>query len=323
MKSIKRNLSRRSFIQKASLAGLAIPATGLATSSYVNNLTTPSRAQEGKRKIYVFSKHLHWLDYKHLAEFVAESGFDGVDLTVRKDGHVEPSRVAEDLPKAVEAMKKAGKEVAMITTSILKAEDPHAYATLKTAGQLGIKYYRMGWYNYVTSKSVEFNLSMIDVELQKLIALNKQFKIKGAYQNHAGENVGSAVWDMGMLLHKINSPWMGMQYDIRHATVEGANSWTKSFDYVKPYINTLDVKDFIWSNQEGKWEAKNVPLGEGMINFDKYFSLIATLPIEIPLCVHFEYPLGGAEHGDRKITMDAKEILDFMKKDLAFVQARV
>ncbi len=57
-----------------------------------------------------------------------------------------------------------------------------------------------------------------------------------------------------------------------------------------------------------------------MINI---FLLIATLPIEIPLCVHFEYPLGGAEHGDRKITMDAKEILDFMKKDLAFVQARV
>lgn len=321
MNSTKPNLSRRSFIQKAGLASLAIPAMGSTTFPDLHVVTNP--IEEGKRKIHIFSKQLHWLDYKHMAEFVAECGFDGADITVRKDGHVDPARVEEDLPKVVEAMKKAGKEVSMITTSILKAEDPHAYSTVKTAGRLGIKYYRMGWYDYTPGQSIDLNLGMIDVELQKLAALNKQFKIKGAYQNHAGESVGSSVWDIGMLLKKINSPWLGMQYDVRHATVEGTNSWTKSFEYVKSTINTLDVKDFTWQNADGKWVAQNVPLGEGIVNFEKYFQLISSLPIEIPICLHLEYPLGGAEHGAKKITLDAKEVMDIMKKDLDFIRERI
>jgi sugar phosphate isomerase/epimerase len=321
VKFIKPIITRRSFIQKASLASLAIPAMGSTSLSAINFAGSP--IEEGKRKIHVFSKHLHWLDYKHMAEFVAECGFDGADITVRKDGHVEPARVVEDLPKVVEAMKKAGKEVTMITTSILKAEDPNAYAILKTAGRLGIKYYRMGWYDYMPDKSVDYNFGVIDVELQKLVALNKQFKIKGAYQNHAGDGVGSAVWDIGMLLKKINSPWLGMQYDIRHATVEGPNSWPTGYEYVKPYINTLDIKDFTWQNKDGKWAPQNVPLGEGVVNFDKYFSAVKTLSVEIPMCLHFEYPIGGAEHGAKTISLDAKEVMDIMKKDLAFVRERV
>ena len=44
-------------------------------------------------KIHIFSKHLQFLIYKDMAEAAAEMGFDGIDLTVRPNGHVLPERV--------------------------------------------------------------------------------------------------------------------------------------------------------------------------------------------------------------------------------------
>ena len=82
-------------------------------------------------KISIFSKHLQWLDYNEMSKTVAELGFDGVDLTVRPQGHVLPERVEADLPKAVEAIDKAGKKVYMLTTAINNADDPVTEKILK------------------------------------------------------------------------------------------------------------------------------------------------------------------------------------------------
>ena len=61
-------------------------------------------------KICIFSKHLQWLNVADAAKLAMDIGFDGIDLTVRKGGHIEPSRAAEDLPGAVETIRKAGLE---------------------------------------------------------------------------------------------------------------------------------------------------------------------------------------------------------------------
>jgi len=310
-----KHLKRRDFIQK----GIA-SAFVLSTHNSFSFLNKASSADQ--RKFYVFSKHLQWLNYNEMADFIASCGFDGTDVTVRPKGHVEPARVEQDLPLVVEALKKAGKEVTMITTSILKADEPYAESILKTAGQLGIQYYRPGWFKYDRSISIDENLKNFEEQLRGLIKLNQQYNIKASYQNHAGTGFGSPVWDIGQLLYKIDSPWLGCQYDVRHAVVEGGTSWPLGFDYVKPYINTLDIKDFIWTKENGKWITKNVPLGEGMVDFDQYSKLVNTLPVSIPMCVHLEFPLGGAEHGDRKITMSPEEIKKTMMKELEFVRAR-
>src|SRR5438034_10868755 len=67
-------------------------------------------------KLVLFSKHLPDMDWRRLAQTVKRSGFDGVDLTVRKGGHVAPERAAEDLPKAAAAIREEGLDLPMITT---------------------------------------------------------------------------------------------------------------------------------------------------------------------------------------------------------------
>lgn len=314
---MKSSVTRRGFLRAAGLTTLAVPAAGVLGATLTD---APAIRRARRREVHIFSKHLQWLDYKHMAEFAAECGFDGVDITVRPDGHVEPSNAASDLPLAVRAVTRTGKKVRMITTAIKEAGELHAKSIVETSGRLKIECYRLGWYDYIPDAPLEESLRQTSAKLKSLAELNRQNKVKGAYQNHSGTSVGAPVWDIARLLHELNSPWMGAQYDIRHATLEGGNSWPLGFEYIKPYINSIDIKDFLWTERNGKWEAENVPMGKGMVDFEKFFALIRTLPENIPLCLHVEYPIGGAEHGGRSVTISAKEIMNTMKEDLDFVR---
>lgn len=55
-----------------------------------------------------FSKHLPRMDASHLGRALKALGFDGVDLTVRPGGHIDPMRVVEDLPPFVTALRNEG-----------------------------------------------------------------------------------------------------------------------------------------------------------------------------------------------------------------------
>ena len=109
---------------------------------------------------------------------------------------------------------------------------------------------------------------------------------------------------------------MGVQYDVRHATVEGTNSWPLGFELLQSHIRSINIKDFYWAKKEGKWEEQNSPLGEGMVDFKKYFELLKNYKYNGPISVHYEYELGGAENGATKITIEKEKVLTAMKKDL-------
>jgi len=130
--------SRRQFLSAGAFSVAPLVLAGSLTRSL-----SASAAETRSQGVHVFSKHLQWLDYRGMSETAAEIGFDGVDLTVRPGGHVSPDRVEEDLPKAVEAARRAGIKVDMMTTAITDPRDPLTKAILKTAGRLGVRYYRM------------------------------------------------------------------------------------------------------------------------------------------------------------------------------------
>lgn len=304
--------------------------TGLKTgSSEIIRGYAPAKISGGQNqpdpeafRISIFSKHLQWLNYNEMATALDDIGFDGVDLTVRPLGHVLPERVEQDLPKAAESVNRAGKKIFMITTSIDNADDPLTVKILKTASSLGIRHYRMGWGHYDNTKSVEDNIRSMQLKLRKLADLNEKFSVSGEYQNHSGvarEGIyfGGAIWDIADVLKKINSRWLGAQYDIYHATVEGANTWPVGFKLISPFIRSVDIKDFKWIERDGKSISESVPLGEGVVDFRKYFGMLKELKINVPVALHYEYPLGGAENGATEITMKREDVFSAMRNDLA------
>lgn len=304
--------SRRSFIKSASvlsggiLMGAGKPVLGSIASAFSN----PGR------KVYIFSKHLQWLDYEKMAQAAKEIGFDGVDLTVRPQGHVLPENVKKDLPKAVKAIKDAGLLADRMTIAATEPDDPITIDILETASKAGVTNYRMGWFAYDQSISIQKNIEVFRNKLQKFAKLNKDLGLVAAYQNHAGEMAGGPVWDIGLMLEGVDAELVGIRYDIRHATVEGGTSWPVGLKYLANRINSFDVKDFIWKKTDGKWAPFNVPIGEGMVDFDRYFILLKELNIKGDFTLHLEYPLGGAEHGEYELTCAPEQVLAAMKHDL-------
>lgn len=306
-------MERRNFI-KTTVAG----AAGVAVS---NNISASLFSLENvKHPIHVFTKCLQFLNYDEMAKVVSKQGFDGADLAVRKGGQVLPENVETDLPKVMNALKAAGIGSNMIVTDINNSEDPLTKRVLKTMADLGIQYYRMGYINYDVKKPMPQNLDEIKFTFEKLEKLNREYGVTGNYQNHSGTRVGGPVWDLYHFLNNCDPKFIGVQYDIRHAIVEGGESWPLGMKLLAPWIRTTDIKDFIWEkNEQGKWIIKNVPLGEGMVDFEKYFELYKSYHIEAPVSIHYEYDLGGAEHG-KSTTMSLDKIEGFLKKDLVFLK---
>ena len=314
MNSENYNNSRRGFLKKSLVVGSLLPLM----DSHI--LATPlAKEKANELKVHVFSKHLQFLNYQDMAEAAAEIGFDGVDLTVRPKGHVLPERVESDLPKAVEAIRKAGLSHTLMTTAVQDAGNALDQKLLETAAKLGIKFYRMNWLRYPENKTIPEAVAEFQETVKDLGSLNKKLGLIGCYQNHSGDLAGASLWELWDILEKSDKEHTGVQYDIRHAVVEGGLSWKNGLRLIQPQIKILAIKDFVWEKKNGNYAVQNVPLGQGMVDFKSYFGLLKKYNIHVPVSLHYEYPLGGAEHGGFEITVDKKVVFNAMKKDLQWL----
>lgn len=304
--------SRRDFIKTTGVLGSILP---FAPQFILSGSTEGGRSDE--IQVNVFSKHLQFLDYGPMGTKAAELGFDGVDLTVRPGGHVLPENVERDLPKAVSAIKNAGLKWNTMVTRISNPLEPDTEKILKTAADEGVEYYRTGYYSYREGKPVPEDIMHFQNVTYQLGELNRELGIIGCYQNHAGRRMGASIWELWDLMKESDRDYFGAQYDIRHAVVEGGLSWQSGLQLIHPRIQTIVIKDFVWGQKQGEWEPVNVPFGEGMVDFKKYFGILKNLNINVPVSMHFEYPLGGAEHGGNELSPENQErVFAAMKRDL-------
>ena len=314
MNAQNRNESRRRFLKNSILTSVLLPLAYKDLSSMVDTNS------EKPLKIYIFSKHLQFLNYHDMAEAAAEMGFDGIDLTVRPKGHVLPERVENDLPKAVEAMRKVGFAPLMMTTTVEDAENTTDRKILESAAKLRFQYYRMNWLKYPEEKSMPSSIEHFQQKIKALSLLNRELNLTGCYQNHAGTLIGSSLWELWQLLKEVDKQHMGIQYDIRHAVVEGGLSWQNGLRLIQSQVKTLAIKDFHWQKENGKWVVHDTPIGEGMVDFKTYFKLLKQYKVNVPVSLHLEYSLGGAEHGATKLSCDKQIVFNAMKKDLQKVR---
>ena len=310
-------VKRRDFIK---LTGIA--AAGLAAAPAFS--TTPLNLPGGGDDTWsfnFFSKHLQFLDYAGAADACAVAEMDGTDLTVRPGGHVLPENVERDLPLAVKAFQKAGLNVDMMATGITDADDPLSEKVLQVASEMGIKFYRLGYYKYDPALSMVNNLERIKVKMDGLARLNEKYNIHGAYQNHAGSNFGAPVWDLWEVIKDMDPRWTGCQYDICHATAEGNRSWPLGLKALKDHIRCIVVKDFKWGERDGRAREIYVPVGEGVVDFKTYFGMLKELGIHGPITFHLEYPLGPEK--EMSVAQEKELTIGWMRKDLAALKSYI
>ncbi|MEQ8786252.1 MAG: sugar phosphate isomerase/epimerase family protein [Pirellulaceae bacterium] len=286
-------LSRRGFVLGAASSMAALSAMPIA------------RADEPKRKapnkLCAFVKFLQSLSFSELADVIADLGFDGIEATVRPGGQIPPERAEEELPKLVEALRRRGLEVTIMTTAINDAHDKLSRTVLKTAADLGVKKYRMGYYRYDLSKPIAPQLNELRPALRDLAALNRELGVAAVYQNHSGaKNVGAPVWDLHELLRDIPPREIGVAFDIRHATVEGGLDWPIHFQLMRPHLGAVYIKDFHWQGRR----PENVPLGEGQVD-PAFFKQLAAADFTGPISLHVEYlPKAGTDENIAALRRD-------------------
>ena len=286
-----------------------------------------ARAADGQpsTRVAIFSKHLQFLQGEALARAASEMGYDGVDITVRGGGHVEPNRVRRDLPALVKTILEHGLEVPMITTGIVDAETPFAEDIVATAADLGILHYRFGGFQY-TGDPYPGQLAAFRPRLAKLAALNAKYRSCAMYHTHSGTGVvGASIWDLHIIMQDIDPASIGVNFDIAHATIEGGlGGWINSFQITGPYLRGIAIKDFAWAmDEKGAWAPQWRPLGQGMVQVGAFLRMVKAAGFHGPLQQHFEYPLGGANDGKRDITVPQSEVFSAMKRDLATLRGQL
>lgn len=283
-------------------------------------LAAPAKGASDKLQLCAFSKHFQWTTVKECAELCAGWGYDGIDLTLRKGGHVLPERVEEDLPKAFETVKQAGITMPMVTSDIIDAKTPNAENVLKTLNKLGIRYYRWGGFRYTESAPIPKQVDEFRARTKDLAAMNKHYNVTAMYHTHSGvTQVGASFWDLYLILKDYDPEAVSVNYDIGHATVEGGlGGWIHSSRLLLPYTRGIALKDFKWEkNAKGAWAPGWCALGQGMVNFKQFLGMVKAAGFHGPMQLHMEYPeLGGADKGNATYSIPKDQLLSIFKRDV-------
>ena len=288
---------------------LVAAGCSLASASFAGT-TAIAADSPSKNSICVFTKPFNSLTFDELADRIAELGFDGIEAPIRKGGHIEPEAVSDELPKLVEALRKRNLEITVMTSDINDPNDPLTEKVLKTASKLGIRRYRMKYFKYDFDQPILKQINKWRPQIEDLAALNRDLKVTALYQNHAGRNyLGAPLWDLSKLLQGISVDEIGVAYDIRHATAEGGMSWPVTYHMIRPHIDTVYVKDFVWNDGV---RPVNVPLGEGRID-DDFFKLLRKSGFNGPISLHEEY----LDHRKPELVPDH---LSAIKRDFAVLK---
>jgi L-ribulose-5-phosphate 3-epimerase len=315
--AINSRVSRREFLQVSS-AGTLSAAFPVSTP-----VPEPPAARGPFRStLCLFSKPVPQLNWRELAEAAKGAGFGGVDLTVRREGHVLPERVVTDLPQAVAAIRDAGLEVPMITTELLAADDRTAEPILSTASKLSIGFVKPGYYHYKLV-NVLAEVDRAGEQFRGLVELAGKHGIQVGYHNHP-EYIGAPIWDIAKVIEPLEPRWCGFYFDLSQATMDGSVSgWKIAANLVMPRLKMVAVKDFIWSEAgPHDWQADPCPLPQGVSRWKEFLPMLAESDFHGPISLHEEYriPDVSDRQGIALSRATVPGVMSAAKKDLEYLK---
>jgi sugar phosphate isomerase/epimerase len=303
---ITHGISRRRFLAKAGVASAASVAAFGGMNSFSAGGWPPP--------IVVFSKVYQALNlnFNEAAAITAEAGLDGIDCPVRPGGEVVPERVTDDLPRYVESLRKQGVGMPLLTTAITIPSSPQTEAILRSAKTLGIKYYRVGYFEKKEGAAAESQMREIRSGFRDLAALNQEIGLTALFQNHSPSGrsryVGADLSEMKQVMDGFNPGQFGIAFDIGHALVVHGKEWREHYEELKPRVRIAYVKDV----QRGRgW----VPFGEGDVGATGFFHLIKSAGYSAPVSLHIEYDWD--EKGKKK---DRATLLKALRSSAEFLR---
>ena len=222
--------------------------------------TPPAASLPRKLVLDANSKSLQWLrTADEVAKAAVEMVCGGVCPTVRPyPGHIDPAKVAVELPAFVTRVRSHGLRVTQIKgPAIRDTTEPYAEAIIGTAAQSGITHYSFGGYSYDLKKPLAPQLDAVKLRLEKFVRLNERHRIKLVYQTPAGADaVGGVVLDLLPIMKAFDPRYIGFHWDTGNMALHGDGMWETLMRLAGPYVAAVGWRDRGWVQDLGL-------LGEG------------------------------------------------------------
>lgn len=256
------------------LAG-AVAAAGRATAQ--------PRVRTGPL-ICLNSRILPDVEYPDLAPILNGMGFDGCDLSVQRGGTVQPEQIAVDLVRAIETMQGRGLEVPVMTTDFLSPVEPWARNVIYVGGGSGVPLFRGGYWRVPAARLIDMKS-----QIAGMAALGRSYNMVMGVPNSAGAAV----------LSDLDTHWAGYDFDPSQATAD------LPIEAAVPRIKMVILRDA--RRQNGS--LMPCPLGEGLVDWAKFFGALAGAKYSGPLTLQSDYA--------------AANRVDAIRRDLEFARTQL
>lgn len=312
--------ARGAFAQQSASAAPSSPAAPQRVTPEVE----AARNKPGARPLLcAYSGCFAKIPYAQLPEIIGAMGYDGIDLTVMPGGHVDPSRYMVDLDRAFQTFQDAGLELPMVTTSFTSPSQPYAYAILYVSAELGARFCRLGTWPpplqpEASGQLVNIRAAMMRNDLIQFAATGMRCNISPLLANHAGSYPGRSIPEVEAMLTGIDAKAFGYCFDpvqaVREALSSGSehagNAWEAALQAALPRLGAVAISDVaLDQDPDAAIKPRACALGEGVIDWKKFFSILAAARFHGPVSMHMDFTPTSAANA--------------MKKDLAFARARV
>jgi L-ribulose-5-phosphate 3-epimerase len=197
-----------------------------------------------------------------------------------------------------------------VSTSANSAADMAGRQVMAIAGFMQIPLIRAGAWKYAANQDPDARLAEVQRELFNFAGIARAYNLAVCLPNLAGDYVGAAVWDYNGIFRGIDPRFVGYDFDPGCATqVSGPEGAPNGLRVVLPRLKAITVSDAAWSKDGAQWKATPCALGEGSVDWAKFFGTLARAKFNGPLTIEMRY--------------QPKDELGAIRKDLEFVRKQI
>jgi sugar phosphate isomerase/epimerase len=273
-------------------------------------------------QLVLFTKLFKGYAIDDIAETCSRLGFDGIDLLVRAGHQVEPGK-PEGIAAAVQRIKASGLCVPMATTDLTDPDEIDTERLFAAFAESGIGLVRLGYWNYDPAVGYATILDTARGHLERLATLAEAAGIRLTIQMHGGTIHGSGAQTLN-LLRDHDSKVIGAYIDPGNQTVQdGREDWQFTFDVLKPWLNTVGVKNGGWfpstlaPSGQRTWHSDWLGLADGMVPWDQIVAHLVGTGFAGLLTLHSHYEVPYPQ------VIDQTQLdLNYVKRLIAESEAR-
>ena len=252
--------------------------------------------QRDAAEIAVFTKSFQAWPLEQVCQKFKDLGVTGLDLTVRPGGHVLPDRIRTDLPQAAETVAQHGLKIVQITSNVT-TDDQYGRDLFETAGELGIRRIKLGYYRDDPQNSnLRGQLKQVQKKLRTLAKLVADQNVLPCVHIHSGGYLPSHGTLLYLMLQEFEPGELGAYVDTLHMSLEGGGAgWRQGLQLLAPWITLCAVKNYVLTEKprdqagQQRWGWKNCPLADGVSPLPDFMKTLQQLGYRGPFSLHSEY----------------------------------